>query len=96
MPIKHFLAQFTNQESDHQADDLELEEQSLYITYLMKWYAEKRSTYMANLIVKNLELFRQCTDDCDDVVTLMKCERLIRQWRYLAQKSNDASLIGAW
>ena len=80
---------------DPQHGDWDPEDQARYIAYLMQWYAVKRSTYLANLIVSNLETYKDRSTESDNEATVMKCERLIRQWQYLARNPQHATTLGA-
>ena len=94
MLFKSFFRKLSPELLPSKDEDWDVEDQARYIAYLMQWYAVKRSAYLANLIVVNLESYKARSDGQDNEATAMKCERLIKQWRYLANNPQDASLMG--
>lgn len=67
-------------------DDLGLEERIEYIEGLMRWYSSKPSTFMANVIVSNLETLRLLEQDGEILAPEWSCQRLIGHWEYILRQ----------
>lgn len=61
-----------------------------YIECLMIWYCKKPSRFLANLIVSSLEELRAGELDGETAAGLWACQRLIRNWEYIAASRRHA------
>ena len=57
-----------------------------YIEWLMIWYCRKPSAFLANIIVSRLEELREREADGELGAGHWACQRLIRNWAYIAER----------
>ena len=57
-----------------------------YIEWLMAWYCRKPSNFIANIIVSRLEDLRKRGDAGEAGVGEWSCDRLVRNWQYIAER----------
>ena len=63
-----------------------VEEVLQYLEWLMRWYCREPSMLLATIIVSRLEWLREYESECGSPVPDWSCTRLIRNWKYLAER----------
>lgn len=74
-------------------EDMEIDDMISHVETLMRWYSTKRSFYLANNIVCKLEHIRNRVHECENSGREMECERLIKQWSYLASCPKQTTMV---
>lgn len=86
MLLTSLLAKLRYPQPVEASAEYDQEELLQYIEFLMRQYSFKKSFYLANCIVQKLELLSDEMDRNPGRVTELECQRLLRQWRYLAAR----------
>lgn len=63
-----------------------IEENIRYVEWLMRWYCQKPSAFLANVIVARLEALSIQEQNGELTDSGWACQRLIRNWQYIADR----------
>ena len=68
-----------------------IEENIRYLEWLMSWYCQRPSLFIANVIVARLEALRMQEQNGETARDGWSCKRLVQNWQYIAERQRARS-----